>query len=225
VEREFYVYLHCRPDGSPFYVGKCTVDPKRRNKRFLMLSHRNPLHQNIVNKHGKDNIGRFAFRCESEREALDSEVQMIAQLRADGYQLANLTDGGEGMSGFKASPETLAKLSAVRKGRKASDETRAKLSETLRNRQHKPWTQGQREKYTASRKGVPTKPFTEEHKAKIAAAHKGKIQGPASEATKLKMSEAQKKRQSSPEARAAQSLSMRIWWQERKLAKENNFAI
>jgi len=49
-----------------------------------------------VSKHGKNNILIYVFPCDSEQQALADEIQQIAQLRAEGYKLANKSDGGEG---------------------------------------------------------------------------------------------------------------------------------
>jgi NUMOD3 motif len=92
---QFYTYLHCKPNGDPFYVGK-----GRRNRAYQLFdSRRSKFHMNIIRKHGAENIGIFIFPCESEDQAFADEVQQIAQLRAEGFELANFTDGGEGHSG------------------------------------------------------------------------------------------------------------------------------
>jgi hypothetical protein len=67
----------------------------------------------VVLKYGTDNISVCVFPCESEQHALDSEVALIAQLRGLGFTLTNMTDGGEGVSGLKCSPEVIAKRGAA----------------------------------------------------------------------------------------------------------------
>ncbi len=140
----FYTYLHCKPDGTPFYVGK------GHGKRSHRLRYgRNVHHQRIVAKHGEKNILVYVFPCDSEQEAFDDEIHQIAQLRRDGYELANFSTGGEGPTGTIRSAETRAKLSAVSRckepevrakmraaklGKKASDETRAKMSAAQKGR-------------------------------------------------------------------------------------------
>jgi hypothetical protein len=118
----FYVYLHCRPDGSPFYVGKGSG----KRSHIFANSKRSQHHQNIVAKHGKNNIEVLVFPRESEAQALADEIQWIRTLREAGYELANLCDGGEGL--VNPSESTRAKMSANGKVRKYSPETRAKLS-------------------------------------------------------------------------------------------------
>lgn len=89
---QFYTYLHCKPDGSPFYVGKGS------GNRAFDLRRRNPHHSNIITKYGRENIKVFVFPCDSEIEALSDEILQISQLRREGHELANQTDGGDGVS-------------------------------------------------------------------------------------------------------------------------------
>lgn len=104
---QFYTYLHCKPDGMPFYVGKGSV-----NRAYeLVAGRKNKHHRNIVDKYGKENIGIFVFPCDSEEQEFADEIQQIAQLRRDGYRLSNKTDGGEGASGLVVTPETRMKQS------------------------------------------------------------------------------------------------------------------
>lgn len=136
MEQTFYTYLHCRPNGDPFYVGK------GRGKRCFNFSRRNPHHKNIVAKYGAENIGVFVFECASERQAFDDEIHQIKQLRAEGFVLANITDGGDGVSGLskKISDKQKALLSKKMMGNKNAlgyrhtPESLMKLSEAQRNR-------------------------------------------------------------------------------------------
>jgi hypothetical protein len=47
---EHYAYIHCKPDGTPFYVGKGSGD------RFRVSGARNPYYRRTVNKYGAKNI-------------------------------------------------------------------------------------------------------------------------------------------------------------------------
>lgn len=193
-------YIHCKPNGDPFYVGKATIDAKHRNNRPFMFSHRNPMHKKIVAKYGAKSIQVFLFMCETEAEALASEIQHIAQFRREGFTLANLTDGGEGMSGYQPSEATRKTWSLTRKGRKASDETREKLSEVRRGKKMPPRTQEHIEKIRAARTGKKQGPHSAEHRAALSLAHTGKIGHAHSEATRQKMSEAQRGKKMPPGA-------------------------
>lgn len=118
--RRFYTYLHCRPDGTPFYVGK------GRGRRAYSLVRRNPHHKNIVAKYGKENIVVLVFYCYSERQALKDEIQMIAQLRREGHVLTNKTDGGDGVS--NPTNEVRIKIGSGQRGKKRSADHCEKLS-------------------------------------------------------------------------------------------------
>ena len=68
-------------------------------------------------KHGWDLV-KFDIldRAETIEELRDLEVAWIAKLRAEGFELLNLTDGGEGL--LNPSPEVRARMSAGRVGEK-----------------------------------------------------------------------------------------------------------
>lgn len=182
--KQFYTYLHCRPDGTPFYVGKGS------GYRSHSLFHkRNPHHRNVVAKYGAENIGVFVFYCDSEEEAFFDEISQIAQLRRDGYVLVNQTSGGEGTSNptievrkkiAAASKRTMSILknresvSKAQKGKTLSPEHRAKLA--LVNKCNS-WNVG--------------KKLSSEHRAKLSISHlgnKSRLGQKLSDETKYKMS-------------------------------------
>jgi hypothetical protein len=101
-EMMFYTYAHYKPDNSVFYIGK------GRGHRAHAKDNRNQHWKNVVAKHG--------FKVEilsgwdKETDALLHEQFLIACFRGMGYQLANITDGGEGISGHKHSDTSKAKM-------------------------------------------------------------------------------------------------------------------
>lgn len=161
---DFYVYIHHRPDGSPFYVGKGS------NGRAKLLSDRNPHHRNIVKKYGRENITISILPCQSEQGSFSTEIGLIKSFRQLGFELSNKTDGGEGISGLIHSESAKARMSAARMGnqinvgRKQSAETIAKKSAALKGK-------------TAWNKGKKLGPISDEHRAKISAANKGNKHG------------------------------------------------
>lgn len=119
--KPFGAYVHARPDGRIFYVGK----GKESRARSL---HRNSYHAKIVNKYGAENIRVGFVACSSEGIAFTLEIGIIKCLRRMGVALTNQTDGGEGCTGLVQTAEAKAKVSRANKGRKATLEHRAKIS-------------------------------------------------------------------------------------------------
>lgn len=104
------VYAHVRLDtGKIFYIGKGT------DKRSTSKNSRNAFWHNIVNKSGGFKTEILAY-WKTEQEAFEHEKLLIHCFKKMGYVLANLTDGGEGSSGYKWSDNQLKKLSEAHKG-------------------------------------------------------------------------------------------------------------
>lgn len=88
---DYYVYVHRREsDNKIFYVGK------GKNKRAFEKSYRNPKWSNIANAHGFK--VEFVVSHMDELDALQLEQDMIAWFGKE--NLANITDGGEGFTGY-----------------------------------------------------------------------------------------------------------------------------
>lgn len=189
-----YVYVHLRAtDDSVFYVGKGTL------KRAWSRTGRNRWWRFIVAKYGyevaivKDGL--------SEACAFSLERMLISVYRAS---LCNITDGGEGASGYKHSDETKAIMAAMkigyvpkippeareraaraRIGKKMSIESRAKMSAAWVGRVV---TDEWRANISKANRGRPHsrehvenqaaaqrgKKLSEEHKAAIGDFHRGK---------------------------------------------------
>jgi len=123
-EAKFYTYVHRRADtGEVFYIGKGS------GKRYAATQGRSTFWKRIVAKHGIA-IELIAYFFD-EAAAFDHECMLIAEYRAGGVMLSNLTDGGDGASGKVMSEEAKRLISIANKGRKRepfSDVTRAKMS-------------------------------------------------------------------------------------------------
>lgn len=143
----FYVYVHkClsgKRAGQVFYVGKGC------RKRAFWNSDRNVKWQRISRKYGHE--VEICQRKMKEEDAFLLEMWLIAKYRHLGYDLANMTYGGDGASGYKFTDEQKNKLrkiktgvkmpqyfkdarskmmtgNSLRKGVKASEETKLKIS-------------------------------------------------------------------------------------------------
>ena len=112
---------------------------------------RNNYWNKIVAKYGNPEVQILA-NWDTEEEAFSHEVLLISCFRDMGYELANLTDGGDGTSGYKQTEEHRKKNSLARKGKSATWNVGRKYSEELKK------------KCGAKNLG---KKLTEEHKAKI----------------------------------------------------------
>jgi hypothetical protein len=131
-ERLYYVYEHWRLDRDEcFYVGK------GHGSRAYSLKNRNKHHQAIIaklNRIGSAFEIRIVASGLSEGDAFYLEMQRIKFWQESGIDLANLTKGGEGPSGFKHSDETKKLWSSQRKGRPVSEEGKIKRSLALKGR-------------------------------------------------------------------------------------------
>ena len=182
---DIFVYFHCRPNGTIFYVGKGT------RARAYRLSNRNEHHTNIVSKYGKENIIVELTKCVDEAEAFYLEQVFIMSLREDGVVLSNKSDGGEGgMNGYKPSEETCRKHREFRHTEEAKEKMRLKAigNKNGRGNRGKVRTDEQRIKNGEARRGKKFGPCSDETKRKIGDANRGRKLTPLSEEIKLKIS-------------------------------------
>lgn len=154
-----FAYVHCRPDGTVFYVGKGAL------RRAKNLSERNEYHKRVVAKHGRENILIGMLECSTGDIALELERGLIKCLRRNGVKLTNATDGGEKGTEI-ISEETKRKLSEAAKKRGVSEACRAA---TVAARKGNPLSEEQRRKQSETMKGTI---FSEEHRANISASAK-----------------------------------------------------
>lgn len=106
----FYVYVLCRPDGRPFYVGKGSGTRYLDHEGEARIGHK--CHKcNTIRKiwqAGGQVVYLTKLTTESEQEAYDEEKRLIALYGRK--NLTNATDGGEGQSGRKGALAGAAKL-------------------------------------------------------------------------------------------------------------------
>lgn len=150
----YYVYFHFKKNTNiPFYVGKgCGKRAWSKN--------RNDKWKKITNKYNYD-IELIDNNLTNE-EVLISEIYWIAQLKNWGFNLSNMTAGGEGCIGRKQNftKEWKEKLSKAAKNRNPmSEESRRKISEA--NKGSIPWNKGKKNVQQAWNKGI-SKYLTEE---------------------------------------------------------------
>lgn len=130
-----YVYVHCRPDGTPFYVGK------GQGKRAYKFGQRRQWHAHVVAKYGAENIIVAIYPQLSESQAFAFEISLLAGFHRAGFALVNLTSGGEGATGRKHRAESIEKMRQVQKGKIISPEARRKMAQAKLGR---PWSEAMR---------------------------------------------------------------------------------
>ena len=170
--RIFYVYAFLRssasnagPKLSPYYIGKgqgqraycqhrCGA-PRPTDLSFIV----------------------FVQECLTEEEAFDLEKYCIAlygRVDLSTGILRNLTDGGEGRSGFVVSEDMRRRIADAQRGEKHylwgknhSDDTKKKISEAVRKENHPFWgkahSQEAKEKMSKSKQGEKNNRFGTQH--------------------------------------------------------------
>jgi len=148
---EYYTYAYLREDGTPYYIGK------GRGRR-VYKSH---IRQNKTNLKPKDNSKIiFLKKNITEEESNKHEVYMIAIFGRKDLGtgiLRNMTNGGDGISGYFHSEETKKKISKPGGknpfyGKKHSPEAIEKMKLASTNRKRKPHSEETKNKMRESAK-------------------------------------------------------------------------
>lgn len=214
-EKSYTVYIHKCPNNK-VYVGLTSQSVEGRWNEGKGYKHQR-LFFRAIQKYGWNNIEHIIFAENlTLDEACSLERDLILKYKSNNKNYGyNLTDGGEGTSGFHLNDEQLErhrqnslgrkhtqvtkdKISKLNKGRKLNltDEQRASLAERAKNLPHNKKTAEQRKKMSEAyekRRDKPghAMPHTEETKRKIGEAVRAR--GPLSEETRRKLSEAAKR--------------------------------
>lgn len=210
----FYIYKHTFKNNV-IYIGK-------GNKKRAYSTKRNDYWNKLYKKYGMPIID-FLHKELSEDKAFELEIEEIKRHKENGFILCNLTDGGEGSTGYKHTKESLAKMSGINNpmygkvadqhhsfgknhseqskkmisinkiGKKLSIETRLKMSVSKIGKNNPIHNID----VSGKNNNFYGKTHTEETKLKMSELKKGKAPHnkniPMSEEQKLKLSEASKK--------------------------------
>jgi hypothetical protein len=125
-------------NNIPFYIGK-----GKRTKTYNRIEYHLKYWEHNCNKKLKNKINKLKgifdieilFESENEQECLDLEIKLISEIGKK--NLCNLTDGGEGISGFNHSEETKQKISIWRKGKPLNKEICQKITENKKGNAYK----------------------------------------------------------------------------------------
>jgi hypothetical protein len=107
----FCTYAHYTPQGRLFYIGKGS------EARAHSKAGRNNYWQKVVAKYGTPDVQILANWGTNE-EACSHEILLISCFKDLGHKLCNITDGGEGSSGWKHTEEVKEKLRIFHTGNK-----------------------------------------------------------------------------------------------------------
>ena len=147
----FYTYAHYTSSGRLFYIGKGS------GKRAYSHRYRNAYWYHVVAKYGNPEIKIIANWATAE-EAYANEIELIAQYKAAGEKLCNLSDGGEGSTGFIMPIEAKKKISLSLLGNKRAVGYKQSIEQRDENRS-----------YQLGNNRAIGNHHTEQHKQKISA--------------------------------------------------------
>lgn len=125
------IYMIKNLFNGKVYIGKSYNIEKRfyeHKRRLINNTHDNVYLQRSWNKYGEDQFS-FTIIEECEESILnEKEIYYIDILNSNNLNYGyNLTNGGDGATGYKHTLETRKKLSEMQSGRKLSDEHKEKI--------------------------------------------------------------------------------------------------
>ena len=165
---EYYTYAYLREDGTPYYIGKGLKN--RKSKKHFKRNGK------VFSPPSEDKILILKQNL-TEKQAFKHEIYMISVLGRKDLGtgiLRNLTEGGEGSSGYKHSDEFKSKIRKIQSsGRVISNTTKEKM-----------------------RNANLGKVLSDEHKKKIGESQRGKV---VNEEVRKKISNTLKGKKHSPE--------------------------
>ena len=128
-QNKYYVYLYLREDGTPYYVGKGQGRRAFKNSRRRM---KKPSDKTKIIFHSENLTEHDAFALEKEL------IEKYGRKDNDTGILRNLTNGGEGTSGIKWTPERRAAKSNLTKKQFLTPESRSKHSKKIKENHNTP---------------------------------------------------------------------------------------
>ena len=190
MKRYNYIYLITNQLNNKIYVGKHHTD--NLDDDYMGSG---KIIKQAITKYGIENFTKeyLAF-CDTEEKLNWLEKLYIKKYKARevGY---NLTDGGDGIIGYKHTEEDKIKIGKAGKGRVKSEAECKKLSESKRGEKNPMFKDGHRSKFIEHPKKEKNYKWTEERRKNYIPWNKG-LKGCISDETRKKMSESAKNRKS-----------------------------
>jgi len=217
-------YIITNKQNGKSYVGITTRKIARRWYEHCYLGNScGQLLNKAINKYGIDAFEiQVVASAKTISDLKELEKQLIVQYQTKVPNGYNLTDGGDGLTGYRHTEEDKKRNGDLKRGTVHSDETKQKMKDAHTGKNNhfygKSHSEETKQRISATKQANPTRywlgkqrneetckkisksltgqlgrPHTEESKKKISAAHIGKKQGSPSLETRLKLSLATKK--------------------------------
>ena len=217
-------YIITNKQNGKSYVGITTRKIARRWYEHCYLGNScGQLLNKAINKYGIDAFEiQVVASAKTISDLKELEKQLIVQYQTKVPNGYNLTDGGDGLTGYRHTEEDKKRNGDLKRGTVHSDETKQKMKDAHTGKNNhfygKSHSEETKQRISATKQANPTRywlgkqrneetckkisesltgqlgrPHTEESKKKISLAHIGKKQGSPSLETRLKLSLATKK--------------------------------
>ena len=224
-------YMITNTQNGKSYIGITTRTISRRWYEHCFVPNScGQLLGKAINKYGKNAfIIETLASAKTLQDLKELEKQLIDQHKTKVPHGYNLTDGGDGVFGYKFTEEAKKRIGDLKRGIKASEETKKKMQEShLGEKNHfygKKHTEEAKRKNAEAHKGSIGHWFgktrNEEVKQKISMALKNKPSWnkglKMSEKARKNMSKSQKGKVFSEETKLKLSLATKKVWEQRKL--------
>lgn len=202
-DKRWCVYMHTNKINNKVYIGQTCQNPTERWDNGNGYKTCTYFHH-AINKYGWDNFEHIIFAenlTKDEANRMEKILIILYNTKNPQYGY-NLTDGGEGVSGYKMTEEQKEKIRCALRGRTPSEETKRKIGEA-----HKGMTHSEETKQILRMKHKKEN-LSEETINKMSQTAKERFENPEnnpfygkrhSDDAKAKMSEFATKRLSNPE--------------------------
>jgi len=176
-KRVITIYGLSAKDGEIRYVGQ-TVEPKERKATHLREARKGAslrVHRWIAKLLGDGDVLQVhVLDVVPQDKANARERAVIAELKAAGARLTNLTDGGDGFRGYTPTAQQIAKTAAALRGRPRDEAARAAIKAGL----NRPEVRAALSEARLGNKSRSGQIQSQEEKDKRAKANRGKTRSP-----------------------------------------------